>query len=299
MLWLPFDCEFLDDPQLIALTEENEGYFCWWMRVLAFAKRSNRQGEVVRHDGSPVRALDLALTHHRNRKREAEWARFLDLCVEVGLLAEEEGIFRVVDWRRWHFKPSDAPESTRARKAAERARKRSKGGPPENVTPVTRVTPHNRAEQSKAEQNKTEQSTTAAEHPSHEGLATQVGGGCFSAEPENVSSLPELVDYAQALCRNLNDDLSPGFAQQASEILADADAAPSDLAVALLYGHDVTLDEKGRQTVKKPWGYVLKVARSHLPPARQTRSMTERAKARGQPVPPRYRFDPETEGRTA
>lgn len=166
MIWASFDVDLPDDDDFIALEQENPAWPWWWMRLLQFAKRSNQKGLVLKADGRPVTALSLAMTHHRDRRKQEAWQEFLDFACDLGLLAEEEGCLRIVDWRRWHRSPSDQAEATRERKRAERDRKKQ-AVTSEDVTSVT--TGHARHD--------TEQSIAIAEHPPQETLQQDQGGG--------------------------------------------------------------------------------------------------------------------------
>lgn len=168
MIWASFDVDLPDDDDFIALEQENPAWPWWWMRLLQFAKRSNQKGLVLKADGRPVTALSLAMTHHRDRRKQEAWQEFLDFACDLGLLAEEEGCLRIVDWRRWHRSPSDEPEAVRERVARHRAEKSKRDK--RDKRDVTDVTKGNAC-------NDTEQSIAIAEHPPQETLQQDQGGG--------------------------------------------------------------------------------------------------------------------------
>jgi hypothetical protein len=129
-LWVLFDIELLDDPPFVALSTADPAHPWRWMRIIQFAKRANEKGRVLRADGRPVTARDLALAHDRTTATEDAWQDLLTRCLDEGLLVEEDGALCVRDWRRWHRKPSDYPEATAERKARSR-----RGDPSRDVTP--------------------------------------------------------------------------------------------------------------------------------------------------------------------
>lgn len=128
-LWVLFDIEILDDPPFVALAAADPAHPWRWMRIIQFAKRANEKGRVLRADGLPVTARDLALTHDRTTDTEGIWQDLIAKCLEEGLLADEEGTLSVRDWKRWHRKPSDLPEATAERKSRSR-----RGDPSRGVT---------------------------------------------------------------------------------------------------------------------------------------------------------------------
>lgn len=168
MLWAALDLDILEDPAFVELEDEVPGAFWLWVRVLQQAKRVNQGGLVLRADGRPLTARDLYRIH-RTASLET-WEGLLDRCVELELLSLRDGIYRVMDWRRWHRSPSDMPDQVAARVAQHRARQRAQqacnGAPEPPVTPcnesndpVTTCNECNDTEQSRAEQvqSKTEQ----------------------------------------------------------------------------------------------------------------------------------------------
>lgn len=151
-IFAKLDCDLLDDPAFVPLILENEAYALWWLRLVVLAKRINCRGQVLCGDGKPARARDLAIAQHRDRRREADWQVFLDLCCELGLLVEEDGVFRIVDWRRWHGKPSDDADEIRQRVNRHRERQRAGDVTPCNASNACNATEQSREEQSRAEQ---------------------------------------------------------------------------------------------------------------------------------------------------
>lgn len=168
MIWATLDLDILEDPAFVELEDEVPGSFWCWVRLLQVAKRVNQQGLVLRADGRPLTAQDLHRIHRATSLQA--WEGILDRCVELELLALDEGAYRIVDWRRWHRTPSDQPEQVAARVARHRAAKRTAHEPTDEpvttcnedvTTPVTACNGCNGCndtEQSRAEQSRTEQS---------------------------------------------------------------------------------------------------------------------------------------------
>jgi hypothetical protein len=118
MLFATFDVDLPDDPLFIALEAAGEPWPWWWMRIVQAAKRHNRRGRVCQADGRPFTARDLALVHHRNIQRAEEWGQMLETCMGLGLLVQDDdGAYRIANWRRWHRSPSDDPDAIRDRVA--------------------------------------------------------------------------------------------------------------------------------------------------------------------------------------
>jgi hypothetical protein len=185
-IWVTFDIEILDDPSFVALASANPEYPWRWMRIIQFAKRANEKGRVLRADGRPVTARDLALAHDRNTSTEELWRDLLATCVEEGLLIEEDGIYRVYDWRRWHRKPSDMPDAV-----AERVRRhrQNRGVTGRYVTPGNEC---NASEQSRAEHS----STPPSPPPGGAGAGAGQENEGDEGEPKVVS---DCLSAAQAL----------------------------------------------------------------------------------------------------
>lgn len=189
MLFATLDLDLLEDPAFKALEDEHPGGLFWYLRLVQFAKRYKAsKGRVLRADGTPILPWMLAMTHHGSRRQADEWARFLDLCIELGLLVwvEEEQCFKICNWKRWHRPPSANPEAVAERVKNHRL---NRG----DVTPryvtscnedVTRCNEPKRAvtnvtTQSRAEHNITKQSTPSLREESEEGLPPLApsGGG--------------------------------------------------------------------------------------------------------------------------
>jgi hypothetical protein len=288
-IWVTFDIEILDDPSFVALASANPEYPWRWMRIIQFAKRANEKGRVLRADGLPVTARDLALTHDRNTSTEELWRDLLATCVEEGLLIEEDGIYRVYDWRRWHRKPSDMPDAV-----AERVRRHRQNG---GVTGryVTPGNECNASEQSRAEQrqSRAEQQQSMRAH-AREGLA--------AAAAADVAVAPE---------DDLGDELRPAIAQamQALGILGSpsgtwwtsvtAWAAPAissgatldDVQDAIRYGAAKAAHDRPR----RPWPYAMTIASEEIGQIARRNQMRRDWVATGRrgPEPLPYVWSPE------
>jgi hypothetical protein len=304
-IWVTFDIEILDDPSFVALASANPEYPWRWMRIIQFAKRANEKGRVLRADGLPVTARDLALTHDRNTSTEELWRDLLATCVEEGLLIEEDGIYRVYDWRRWHRKPSDMPDAV-----AERVRRHRQNG---GVTGryVTPGNECNASEQSRAEQrqSRAEQQQSMRAH-AREGLAAAAAADVAVAPEDDLGPESESL-YTGRPGRTSLDELRPAIAQamQALGILG----SPSGTwwtSVTAWAGPAVeegaTLDDvrdaihfaaakAAHDRPRRPWPYAMTIASEEIGQIARRNQMRRDWEANGRrgPEPLPYVWTPE------
>ncbi len=179
MIFATLDVDIFDDPSITELMDIDEVYFAMLIRCVCLAKKANMGGAIL-CDGTPFSAASLARIHHgRGQQFLSLWETFLGHCVDFGLLALSNGTWFVLNWRKWHRKPSDESGKISERVARHRSNKGYTDISSETVTPcnapvtpcnapvtpcnavkrhvtpsndpVTPVTPQSRAEQSKAE----------------------------------------------------------------------------------------------------------------------------------------------------
>lgn len=205
MIWASLDLDILEDPAFMELEEEVPGAFWLWVRILQQAKRVNQQGLVLRADGRPLGPRELQRIHHVASLDT--WAGLLDRCVELELLALEDGVYRIVDWRRWHKSPSDHPAQVSARVAKHRANRRgikSEDNVTSDVTACNACNECNDTQHSTAQQvhntSKKSSSSTRTAKLAREARKTSSGLDSYSASLNGyaVSPLPGVDLSAQA-----------------------------------------------------------------------------------------------------
>lgn len=285
-MWVTFDIEVLDDPPFVALAAADPAHPWRWMRVVQFAKRANEKGRVLRADGRPVTTRDLALAHDRNTSTEDLWRDLLAVCIREGLLVEEDGVYRVHDWRRWHRKPSDSSEATAERKARSRANDQSR-----HVTPghACHASEQSRAEQRIAE---TEQPQSMRAH-AREGLAAAAGSDDYIGSGNGLEPIRPAI--AQAMQR-LGILASPSGTWWTS---VTAWAAPAiaggatldDVQDAIRYGADKSAHDRPR----RPWPYAMTIASEEIGQIARRNQMRRDWEANGRrgPEPMPYVWAPE------
>jgi hypothetical protein len=220
MLFATLDVDLPDDPLFIALESAGEQWPWWWIRLIQIAKRHNRRGRLCHSDGRPLAARDLALVHHRTLQRAEEWGQMLETCLGLGLLVQDDdGAYRIADWKRWHRSPSDDPEETRTRKALQRERQRSHDLS-RGVTSghdlsrgVTSGHESHDTEQSRAEQrqSRAEQQQSMRAH-AREGLAAAAAADVAVAPEDDLGPESESL-YTGRPGRTSLDELRPAIAQ--------------------------------------------------------------------------------------
>lgn len=273
MLFATLDVDLPEDPLFIALEAAGEAWPWWWMRLIQVAKRHNRRGRLCHSDGRPLVARDMALVHHRNIQRTEDWERMLGTCLSLGLLAQDDdGAYRIADWRRWHRSPSDDPEAIRERVSRHRAKSH------DDVTPVTTCNGCNDTEQSRAEQRQSraeqQQSMRAG---ARDGLAAAAD---VAIAPETeLGPAPEPLYTGRPGPTSL-DALRPAIGQAMQDLgllgspsgtwwtSVTAWAAPAiddgatldDIRDALRYGAAKAAHDRAR----RPWPYAMTIAAEEL-----------------------------------
>lgn len=293
MLFATLDLDLLEDPAFKALEDEHPGGLFWYLRLVQFAKRYKAsKGRVLRADGTPILPWMLAMTHHGSRQRAGEWALFLDLCVELGILRwlDDEQCYEICNWKRWHRAPSALPESV-----AERVKRHRNLPGDGGVTrcnevkrAVTNVTTHSIAEHSIAEHSKTEQSI--AEQPrarEAEGAGPPVTptGGCEMSVGVRLLETMRLVGWrfngsVEAKARVTIEQLCSDCG---GEQLAH-DAAREAVRETLFRMHN----EK-RKPISNPAAFCLSLLAEHLVCARAQERANRQAAERGKTAGP-YRY---------
>lgn len=140
-----FPVDLLDLDEMRVVMDQNVRGLEYWLRLVTQAKRmafNAANGEIRCHvRNTPLRAEQFS---RRWGGTLDEWVDFLDTCVNVGFLSDEDGVYRLCDVKLYLRNPSDAPEATAARKAKSRAVSRHVTSESRPVTPVT--TEQNRTE---------------------------------------------------------------------------------------------------------------------------------------------------------
>lgn len=278
MLYAHFDVDLLDDPTFIALEGHCPAWPWWWMRIVQAAKRHNRRGRVCQADGRPFTARDLALVHHRDIQRAEEWGLMLETCLGLDLLVQDEdGAYRIADWRRWHRSPSDDPDAIRDRVAKHRLGR--------DTSPVTScngaVTGGNGCNESASEQL---QSSFIAEQQQQQSIAHAREGLAAAAEvaiaPEDNLGPESESLYTGRPGRTSLDELRPAIAQamQALGILGspsgtwwtsvtswagpavEGGATLDDVRDAIRYGSAKSAHDRPR----RPWPYAMTIASEEI-----------------------------------
>jgi hypothetical protein len=298
MLWAKLDVDAIDDPVFIKLRRKfGRGAFEMWIRVIQFAKKANQRGEVLLHSGEPCTAEHFTDIHEQWLDPDEElvrWTNFLEACINLGLLWLDGNVLCVVDWRRWHCKPSDEPEAVRERVAAHRKAKNDDdvtrcnamyrdvtrcNAPPLNnenhVTPVTRVTPQIRSEQSKVDQRREEQNreekiihsfreensekNNVEREPTHEGMNDDFFSQCSTVYkelcPSSIFGDREASKAQEFRARNI-DKVIFGILPTIEEDLIDA------LRLAVDPVGKFMASNPGKVSV--PWSVLVKEAQNKL-----------------------------------
>jgi len=287
MLFATLDVDLPDDPLFIALEEAGEAWPWWWIRLIQVGKRHNRRGRLCHSDGRPLVARDMALVHHRSIQRTEEWQRMLDACLDLGLLAQDDdGAYRIADWRRWHRSPSDDPEAIRERVSRHRARSH------EDVTPVTTCNGCNDTEQSRAEQR---QSRAEQQQSMGNGLAAAAGPDEYLAPGPGLESLrPAIGQAMQAL--GLMGSPSGTWWTSVTAWAApaiDDGATLDDVRDAMRYGTDKAAHDRPR----RPWPYAMAIAAEEIGQISRRNQMRRDWEAGGRrgPEPLPYIWTPQEE----
>jgi len=275
------------------------------MRIVQAAKRHNRRGRVCQADGRPFTARDLALVHHRDIQRAEEWGLMLETCLGLGLLAQDDdGAYRIADWRRWHRSPSDDPEETRTRKALQRERQRGNG----SSRGVTSGHESHDTEQSRAEQSRDRAEQQQSIAHAREGLAA--AAEVAIAPEDNLGPESESL-YTGRPGRTSLDELRPAIAQamQALGILGspsgtwwtsvtswagpavEGGATLDDVRDAIRFGASKSAHDRPR----RPWPYAMAIASEEIGQIARRNQMRRDWEANGRrgPEPLPYVWTPE------
>lgn len=288
MLFATLDVDLPEDPLFIALEAAGEPWPWWWMRLIQVAKRHNRRGRLCHFDGRPLTARDLALVHHRNIQRTEEWEQMLETCLGLGLLAQDDdGAYRIADWRRWHRSPSDDPEAIRERVSRHRAKSNA------DVTPVTTCNGCNDTEQSRAEQSRDRAEQQQSIAHAREGLAAAAGSDDYIGSGNGLEPIRPAI--AQAMQR-LGILAAPSGTWWTS---VTAWAAPAiaggatldDVQDAIRYGADKSAHDRPR----RPWPYAMTIASEEIGQIARRNQMRRDWEAGGRrgPEPLPYVWTPE------
>jgi len=260
MLFATLDVDLPDDPLFIALESAGEPWPWWWIRLIQIAKRHNRRGRLCHSDGRPLVARDMALVHHRTLNRAEEWGQMLETCLSLGLLAQDDdGAYRIADWKRWHRSPSDDPEETRTRKALQRERQRGNG----SSRGVTSGHESHDTEQSRAEQRQSraeqQQSMRAG---AREGLAAAAGSDDYIGTGTGLEPIrPAIAEAMQSLgiIGAPSGTWWTSVTAWAAPALADG-ATLDDVQDAIRYGAAKSAHDRPR----RPWPYAMTIAAEEL-----------------------------------
>lgn len=290
MLFATLDVDIPEDPLFIALEAAGEPWPWWWMRLIQVAKRHNRRGRLCHFDGRPLGARDLALVHHRTLQRAEEWEQMLETCLGLGLLVQDDdGAYRIADWKRWHRSPSDDPEETRARKAMQRERQRRN----DQSRCVTSGHESHDTEQSRAEQSRDRAEQQQSIAHAREGLAAAAGSDDYIGSGNGLEPIRPAI--AQAMQR-LGILAAPSGTWWTS---VTAWAAPAiaggatldDVQDAIRYGADKSAHDRPR----RPWPYAMTIASEEIGQIARRNQMRRDWEAGGRrgPEPLPYVWTPE------
>lgn len=288
MLFATLDVDLPDDPLFIALESAGEPWPWWWIRLIQIAKRHNRRGRLCHSDGRPLVARDMALVHHRTLNRAEEWGQMLETCLSLGLLAQDDdGAYRIADWKRWHRSPSDDPEETRTRKALQRDRQRghdlSRG--------VTSGHESHDTEQSR-DRAETEQQQSMRAH-AREGLAAAAGSDDYIGSGNGLEPIrPAIAQAMQAL--GILGAPSGTWWTSVTAWAAPAisgGATLDDVQDAIRYGAAKAAHDRPR----RPWPYAMTIASEEIGQIARRNQMRRDWEANGRrgPEPLPYVWTPE------
>lgn len=122
MRFIPVPIHWMRHPACKRLRRADPEHVGRWFYLITVAASANAGGDVVLDCGTALTADDLADEYDHDYEG---WRAFVTLCHELDLLRTDSGTLTVVPWRDWHRAPSDMPETSRHRKAAERERRKS------------------------------------------------------------------------------------------------------------------------------------------------------------------------------
>ena len=222
----------------------------------------------------------------------------LETCMGLGLLVQDDdGAYRIADWRRWHRSPSDDPEETRTRKALQRDRQRghdlSRGvtsGHDLSRGVTTRHGCHD-TEQSRAEQRQSRAEQQQSIAHAREGLAAAaddyIGSG-NGLEPIR----PAIAQAMQAL--GILGAPSGTWWTSVTAWAAPAIASGAtldDVRDAIRYGAVKAAHDRPR----RPWPYAMTIASEEIGQIARRNQMRRDWEANGRrgPEPLPYVWTPE------
>lgn len=121
-LFLPLPLAWRRTVTYRRLQRKDRIYPHWFVILAQIAYELNDQGRICGGDGTPFEVLDIA-DELQIDENEAE--NFLKACHDLNLVStDDDGSFRVVNYRYWLRRPSDSPEATRERKRKQREREK-------------------------------------------------------------------------------------------------------------------------------------------------------------------------------
>ena len=290
MLFATLDVDLPEDPLFIALESAGEPWPWWWIRLIQIAKRHNRRGRLCHSDGRPLVARDMALVHHRTLNRAEEWGQMLETCLSLGLLAQDDdGAYRIADWKRWHRSPSDDPEETRTRKALQRDRQRGH----DLSRAVTSGHESHDTEQSRAEQRQSRAEQQQSIAHAREGLAAAAGSDDYIGSGNGLEPIRPAI--AQAM-QSLGILASPSGTWWTSVTSWAAPAISGgatldDVQDAIRYGAAKAAHDRPR----RPWPYAMTIASEEIGQIARRNQMRRDWEANGRrgPEPLPYVWTPE------
>jgi hypothetical protein len=122
--FLPTNTEWWKHRAFWKLDAKNPRYPTMWHWLVKEASVVQRDGRLELSGGSALGAEDFALQYHR--ATEEEWQIFLDYCIELGILALEDGVYSITIWKQYfNLVASATPDGEKYRKQAQRAKKKA------------------------------------------------------------------------------------------------------------------------------------------------------------------------------
>lgn len=305
-----FPADFFGRPATRRLMKKWPRAVEWWLEIVLVAREALCRGLLLA-GGEPLSAADL-----EDVSRNPMDADFIQALIDEGWLGRDQHFGKpaliIPRWTDWYRAPSKTKEAraqeSQQRRDAAKERKATEGerkstaadGTQPNLQPSTEPNlqpihhpqpqpPTEPPPQPDRVPSNLKPTPTNGLVPAGSVLSTPLGGrngrprsGGSILEPEQVESLPALVDYADRLCRELD---GAGLDKSAIQTLqAEAprllmgsldggqDYEPADLAASMRYGVDLTRYESRSQSIKKKWAYAWQVARSHVRPAAEARA---------------------------
>lgn len=303
MIYAKLDVEWFEDPAYYDLRDADRLHPERFLRCVAWAKRCNSGGLILRSDGIPLDARAMARIHDGPGPSSTRtWESFLELCQEIGLLVLSEGGWKIVHWKRWHSSPSDSAENVRERVARHREARKAKNKAKKAVPFVTNCNECNETEQSIAEHSRACTEHSIAKHGSIDPPLPPTGGddrpmdsGRYrSGGEDDAGGAPPApppspgrrdftsVDEAfSAVCREVSSKPLQGPDVQRLETLKGEakarGATDEEIFVALRYGAAATrwALNSGVKPIKQPRAYLLACTLEVLPRV-QERSQDQR-----------------------